>query len=989
MTGGILGRDFLEHAEARICYTSGTLTFRTGRDTVNKPLSPISARDQAKGVQSLVIPSRTELVIKLPVKNGIHVLEGVTEKQEVQKGVYLAGAMTKVQECYAITSIANTNSEVVETDEPVLELTEIVEKRGGDTSEKKRCDNGLNRAEEVLKQLSLDHLNKEEREQIEKTCADYHDIFHLPGEKLTSTTAVTHEIRVEPGTKPINVKPYRLPETHKQEARRQVEELRKGGIIVESNSPWNSPLLVVKKKADASGEEKWRLVIDYRKVNEKTVGDAYPLPDVTEILDQLGQSRYFSCIDMVMGYHQIEVAEQDRAVTAFSTKEGHWEYKRLPFGLKTAPATFQRMMNVVLSGLTGSRCFVFLDDIVVYARSLSEHDTKLREVFDRLRKNRLKLKAEKCQFLRKEFNYLGHVISEKGVFPEQAKTRVIEEYPTPQNVKQLRSFLGLMSYYRRFVPKFSHIAAPLHKLLKKDAPYEWTISQEQAFQTLKGKLLAPPVLKYPDFNERFILTTDASGEGLGAVLSQGEIGKDLPVAFASRTLNQAEKNYSTTEKELLAIVWGMRYFRPYLYGRKFTVVTDHKPLTWIMNVKDPGSRLLRWRIKLEEYEYEVMYKKGALNTNADALSRINKLTMKEGVPEEKREHVTGEEMKATILYEYHDSPVGGHRGMNKTFREIKKKYEWPNMKRDIEKYVKQCKSCQMNKNLGPRSRAPMEITTTARQPFQKCALDIVGPTDITNKGNRYILTFQDDLTKFMAAIPIPTQDAETVAREFVQNIVLKYGIPEVILTDQGGNFLSELFTNVCKLLQIKKVQTTAFHPESNGGLERGHRVIVEYLRHYIAEDQRDWDDWVPYATYVYNVTSHRATGYSPFELLYGHAARMPSALQATPTIRYNYDDYISELRGRLQSAHAIARENLLQSKARSKLDYDKKTVRITLKVGDKVLLFDESVRRGRSRKLSAQWVGPYIVLGVDGVNATIKKGRTTVKVHVNRLKPFF
>jgi transposase InsO family protein len=982
---GILGRDFLKKAGAQICYASGTLVFGTGRSRVVKTLTPINGESGAPGIRRLVLPGRTELVVKLPVKEGINIQEGITEKQEIQKGVYLAGALTEVRAGYAITSVANTNDERIEIDEPVLELEEIEDTDG---QARERGDRYLNRTGEVLKRLRLEHLNKEERQQVEKTCATYQDIFYLPCEILTSTAAVRHEIHMEPGVEPVNVKPYRLPETQKQEVRRQVEELQKGGIITGSRSPWNSPLLIVPKKADGAGEKKWRLVIDYRKVNEKTVGDAYPLPDVTEILDQLGQSKYFSCMDMVMGYHQIEVAEQDRAKTAFSTKEGHWEYKRLPFGLKTAPATFQRMMNVVLSGLTGSRCFVFLDDIVVYARSLAEHDSKLREVFDRLRENNLKLKPEKCEFLRKEVSYLGHVISENGVLPERAKTKVIDEYPPPQNVKQLRSFLGLMSYYRRFVQNFSHLAAPLHRLLKKDVAYEWTAEHEQAFQTLKGKLVAPPILKYPDFDQPFILTTDASGEGLGAVLSQGEITKDRPVAFASRTLNSAERNYSVTEKELLAIVWGMRYFRPYLYGKTFTVVTDHKPLTWIMNVKDPGSRLLRWRIKLEEYSYNVVYRKGALNANADALSRVNSLTAEKEASEKKRECVIDEETKTAILYEYHDSPMGGHRGMNKTFWEIKKRYEWPNMKRDVENYVRRCKSCQLNKSLSPRRKAPMEITTTARQPFERCALDIVGPTDVTNSGNRYILTFQDDLTKFIAAIPIPTQDAETVARAFVENIVLRYGIPEVILTDQGANFLSELFTHVCKLLQIKKVQTTAFHPESNGGLERSHRVIIEYLRHYISEDQRTWDEWVAFATHAYNTTTHKATGYSPFELLFGHTARIPSALQAQPIPRYNYDDYVSELRGRLQSAHAIARENLLKSKARSKADYDKKAVHIAPRVGDKVLLYDESVRRGRSRKLSAQWVGPYAVLAVDGVNVTIKRKRNAVKVHVNRIKPF-
>jgi hypothetical protein len=371
---------------------------------------------------------------------------------------------------------------------------------------------------------------------------------------------------------------------------------------------------------------------------------------------------------------------------------------------------------MVLSDLTESRCFVFLDDIGVYAKSLADHDTKIRQVFDRLRDSNLKLKPKKCKFLRKEVSYLGHVILENGVLPDKTKTKVVEEFPTPQTVKQLISFLGLMSYYRRFIPAFSRLASPLHKLLKKDAKYEWTNEQEHAFRSLKTRLISHPILRYPDYSREFILMTDASNEGVGAVLSQGEIGKDLPVAFASRSLNKTEKNYSTREKKLLAIVWEVRYFRLYLYGTKFTVVTDHIPLTWIMSVKDPGSRLLRWRIKLEEHDYEIIFKKGIFNTNTDALSRVGRLVADKEVTEEKRQQITDDKTRATILYEYHDSPMGGHREMNKTFREIRKKYEWPNMKRDIENYVKKCRSCQINKTLGLRHRAPMEITTTARKP---------------------------------------------------------------------------------------------------------------------------------------------------------------------------------------------------------------------------------------------------------------------------------
>jgi hypothetical protein len=273
----------------------------------------------------------------------------------------------------------------------------------------------------------------------------------------------------------------------------------------------------------------------------------------------------------------------------------------------------------------------------------------------------------------------------------------------------------MASYYRKFIPRFSQIAAPLHSLLKKNATFEWLREQEEAFQELKHKLMSQPILQYPDFSKEFILSTDASNEGIGAVLAQGQLGKELPIAYASRSLSKAERNYSTSEKELLAIVWSTKHFRPYLYGRKFKITTDHQPLTWIMNVKDPSSRLLRWRIKLEEYNYEILYKKGALNTNADALSRINEMKVEKETPLVSE---LNEDQKKQILYEYHDAPLGGHRGMNRTISAIKDRYSWPNMKQEIEDYVRKCKSCQVNKTLGAQKRVPMEITTTASKPFK-------------------------------------------------------------------------------------------------------------------------------------------------------------------------------------------------------------------------------------------------------------------------------
>lgn len=299
---------------------------------------------------------------------------------------------------------------------------------------------------------------------------------------------------------PINIRPYRLPESQKAEIHDQVCKMEKDGIIQKSMSPYNAPLLIVPKKPSSNGEIKYRIVVDFRRLNDITVGQSFRIPRVEEILDQLGNAKYFSTLDLASGYHQIKVHPRDRHKTAFSTSTGHYEFYRLPFGLKTAPSTFQRLMNSVLAGINGIKCFVYLDDIVIYGSNLKQHNRKLQEVFDRLREFNLKLQLEKCSFLRKEVHYLGHVITQDGIKPDPTKIEAVDNFKIPKNERDIKSFLGLCGYYRKFIQNFSHIAKPLTELLKNGNEFKWILSQQEAFDILKNKLTTAPLLQYPCFD---------------------------------------------------------------------------------------------------------------------------------------------------------------------------------------------------------------------------------------------------------------------------------------------------------------------------------------------------------------------------------------------------------------------------------------------------------------------------------------------------------
>ena len=347
---------------------------------------------------------------------------------------------------------------------------------------------------------------------------------------------------------------------------------------------------------------------------------AYPLPNITDIFDQVGNACYYTLIDCVSGFHQITLDEADAHKTAFSTPSGHFEFVRMPFGLKNAAPEYQRAMNITLDGMIGKGVFVYIDDIVIYAKTLKEHEELFNEVMDRLRKSCWKLEPKKCEILRREVTYLGHIIGANGLNPDPKKIEAVREFPKLKNIKSVRQFLGLAGYYRRFIKDFARLAKPLTRLLQKNEAFCWSEDAETAFLRLKEALCTAPVLKPPDMSQPFLITTDASGYAVGGILSQGKIGSDLLVAYTSRVLRGPELKYETYEKEALAIIHAVRTFRPYVFGRKFTIVTDHQPLVWFKTA-DLNTRVQKWRFKLSEYDYEIVYKPGRMNANADALSR--------------------------------------------------------------------------------------------------------------------------------------------------------------------------------------------------------------------------------------------------------------------------------------------------------------------------------------------------------------------------------
>lgn len=862
-----------------------------------------------------------------------------------------------------------------------------------------------------------------------------------------TTPLIQHEIRLL-STEPIKQR-YRPQNPRMQEIiDSEVDRMLKEEIIEPSNSPWSSPVVIVRKK-----DGNPRFCVDFQKINAISRKDAYPLPFINAILDKLRSAKYISSIDLRQGYWQVPLTADSKPITAFTVPgRGLFHFNVMPFGLHAAPATFQRLMDRVIGPELDPYCFAYLDDIIVLGKTLEEHLLLLQEVFRRLRQANLKINPDKCQFGRRTLTYLGHVVTPTGIQTDPEKVTAILHLPTPKNVRTLRQFLGIASWYRRFVPDFAKIAAPLHKLLKKQQKWWWTGEQDGAFERIKEMLTRAPVLTCPDFSKPFTLQTDASAEGVGAALLQFTDGGDQVIAYASRTLTATERKYSVTEKECLAIVWGIEKMRPYLEGYHFTVVTDHQSLKWLTALKNPSGRLARWCMYLQQFDFEVKYRRGVLNKVADALSRnplpisteledeilaledLPECTWYSGKKTEVERHpdrfpdycirndtlyrrfwdngppkeglsdpwklCVQKHHRFEILKENHDMPTAGHLGTAKTTARIAERYYWPGMFRDIAVYVRKCASCQQYK-LSQQKPPGLMQSSPNTAPWETVSTDIVGPLPRSNRGNNYLLVFQDRFTKWVQCRAIRKATAKVISTAFYDDIVMRFGCPKTVITDNGTQYTGKTFTDLLNNLGIHHRRTPPYTPQANP-VERTNKTLKTMIAQFCEGEHKRWDHYLPDLNFAINTARHDSTGYSPAFLNFGRELMGPKSLYHRFTIpkkapgEPSSADRIthSQRFTKLQDIFELVHINLSHAFSVQQHHYNLRRRPWQCHLGDQVLKRDNplsSAAKGFAAKLAPKYTGPYTVIKV--VSPTVYhlkdgQGKRYLRTHIKDLKPY-
>lgn len=687
-----------------------------------------------------------------------------------------------------------------------------------------------------------------------------------------------------------------------------MSEMLAAGIIQPSSSPYSSPVLLVRKK-DGS----WRFCVDYRALNKVTIPDKYPIPVIQELLDELHGARWFTKLDLRAGYHQIRVAPTDISKTAFRTHSGHYEFLVMPFGLSNAPATFQKIMNDIFRPFLRRFVLVFFDDILIYSRTWHSHIQQLRQVFQLLSTHSLFINSKKCVFGTSQVEYLGHVVSSDGVRMDPGKVSAVISWPTPSSLRGLRGFLGLTGYYRRFIKDYGKIASPLTSLLKKGdgSSWRWPAEAESAFQELKTALTSAPVLRMPDFSQPFVIECDAAGRGLGAVLMQ----ERQPIAYFSKQLTGRLLTKSAYEKELMALVLAVHHWRPYLLGRRFVVRTDQQSLKHLLAQPLSTPAQQNWAAKLLGYDFEVVYKEGATNKAADALSRRHEdvefsaistpkwldwsglqseiradpdlslvvadfmagravpkhYSYSQGVLYYKGHLVLPRTSRwiSELLREFHSSPSGGHSGAFRTYKRLASNLYWPGMMKSVIQFVASCEVCQRNKY---ETKSPAGLISPLPLPsrvWEDISLDFISGLPRSG-GVDCVLVVVHRFSKYGHFMGLKHPfSARTVADVFSREVVRLHGMPATIVSDRDPIFLSSFWRELFKAAGTKLRMSSSYHPETDGQTEVLNRCVETYLRCFASERPKTWAKWLSWAEFCYNTGYQSAAGTTPFEVVYG------------------------------------------------------------------------------------------------------------------------
>lgn len=863
----------------------------------------------------------------------------------------------------------------------------------------------INTVEQMSNQTLLSHLENQRLQAV----LDRN--FALMDQELGCTDQAEHLIVTE--SPPIKQRYYRANPIIQAEIDKQLDEMLRLGVVEASNSPWSSPIVLVKKK-----DGTYRFCVDFRKLNSVTVRDSYPLPLVADTLDKLRNAKYLSSLDIKSAYWQIPMAESAKQYTAFTVpNRGLFQFKRMPFGLHNSAATWQRFIDKVIGHDLEPFVFVYLDDIVIVSDSFERHLAILEEVFRRLREAKVTISKDKCQFCRPQMKYLGYVVDRNGLHVDPEKVNAMLEIKPPKTVREVRRLVGTFSWYRRFVPEFSSVIAPITNLLKKKVKFDWTEECDRAFRKIKECLVTAPVLSCPDYSKPFVVQTDASSYGIGAVLTQPHEDGERVIAYLSRSLTRQEQAYSVTEQECLAVLWAVEKLRPYLEGVEFTVVTDHYSLLWLQNLKNLNGRLARWSVRLQQYNFKIVHRKGKDNVVPDMLSRAVPVLDVIGVEQDIRFDSSGDKWyqkmvesvrrnplkfggwreregqlwkhvglrypnlsppgdswklvvpkgsRREVIAQAHEPPTSGHTGVFKTFSRIAEKYYWPKMRNDVSNFVRRCKVCSMHKVSQERPVDKMVSHNKADRPWEIVSTDLIGPLPRSKRGHVFILVVTDYLSKFSLLFPLRKATGDNVSKIMENEVFLMFGVPRVIICDNGPQYRCKQFLRLAESYKCRIQFNAAYHPRANP-TERVNRNIKTMLAMYVSENHQTWDENIHKIACALRTSTHETTKLTPYFINFGRNMALSGAdYLSTDTLTLEDGEQAGE-----KSRNEAFREMFADVRKRLEVAGKKSCDRYNLRCRNVEYLPNQVVYKRNyvlsdaakffSHKLAPRFVGPFYI----------------------------